>query len=392
MSLQKKILILILLCVYLFSSVAWAIPVIGEDDLDSYVLIDRTSGHVLVEKGKDISVSIEGATNILTSVIAVETGDLDKKVSIGENPVKVMGTKVYLQEKEKIVLSELVKAALVYSANDAALAIAEHLSGDDLKFVEQLNKKAKDIGCINTVFTNSYGQKDSRHVSTAHDLALMAKYALNNEKIAEYGKIKSLNWKGASWQALLTNRNILLEDYPGITGLMVATRGDQERLDLILSYQLEDKDYILVMTNARAVKAFDYAAQLILHASENYQVVRLVDEKEPIIIVNSIDGIAVQGLSEKSLSIPIKIGVKVDASKEFYMDEIKRPIKEGDKIGEVVYSVGGKELERMNVLSDVKLPIKLSYLNMGIYAFAALYLIQIFYRMIKMNRKPKRRK
>ncbi len=390
MSLQKKIVVL-LLFTYMFSLTAWGMPVIAEGDLDSFVLIDRSSGHVLLEKDKEKVVNIEGATNILTSLIAVETGGLDKKVSIGENPVKVMGTKVYLQEKEKIILSDLVKAALVYSANDAALAIAEHISGTDLKFVEQLNLKAKEIGCMDTVFTNSYGQKDSRHVTTAQDLALMAKYAMNNETIREYGKIKSFNWKGASWQALLTSRNILLEDYPGITGLMAATRGDQERLDLIFTYQLEDKDYILVMTNARAVKAFDYASQLIQHASENFQVVRLIDEKEPIITLNSLDEGVIHGLSEKALSIPIRVGVKVDASKEFYMNEIKRPLKEGDKIGEVVYFVGGKELERMNVLSDQKLPRKISYINMGIYAFALLYLVQIIYRMIKIKRKPRRR-
>lgn len=391
MNLQKKTFVLILLFMYFLSSTAWGAPVIEESDLDSYVLIDRNSGHVLLEKGKDTNVNIEGATNILTSVIAAEKGDLDKKVSIGENPVKVMGTKVYLQEKEKIILSDLVKAALVYSANDAAMAIAEHISGSDLAFVEELNNKAREIGCENTVFTNSYGQKDSRHVTTAYDLALIAKYAMNNEKIVEFAKIKSFNWSGASWQALLTNRNILLEDYPGITGLMAATRGDQERLDLIFSYQLDDKDYILVMTNARAVKAFDYAAQLIEFASENFQVIRLVDEKEPIITVSTVDGKTIQGLSERSISIPIRIGVKVDASKEFFMNEIKRPLKEGDKIGEVVYFVGGEELERMNVLSDQKLSIRFSYLDMGIYAFAGLYLIQIIYRTMKMRRKPKRR-
>lgn len=391
MNLQKKIITLILLCMYFLSSVAWAVPVIEEGELDSYILIDRTSGHVLLEKGKDDSVSIEGATNILTSVIAVEKGDLEKRVTIGENPVKVMGTKVYLQEKEKILLSDLVKASLVYSANDTALAIAEHISGEDLKFVEELNAKAVEIGCENTVFTNSYGLKDSKHVTTANDLALIARYAMNNEKIAEYAKIKSFNWTGASWQALLTNRNILLEDYPGITGVMAATRGDQERLDLILSYQLEEKDYILVLTNARAATAFDYATQLIQHASENFQVVRLVDEKEPIITVNTKDGEIVQGLSEKALSIPIRIGVKVDPTKEFYMDEISRPLKEGDKIGEVVYFVGGEELERMDVLSDKDLSRSISYLNLGIYAFAALYLVQIIYRIVKIQRKPKRR-
>src|SRR6056297_663788 len=128
MNLQKKIIVMMVLLTCFFSSTAFAMPVIEEGDLDSFVLIDRSSGHVLLEKDKDMPINIEGATNILTSVIAVEQGNLEKKVTIGEDPVKVMGTKVYLQEKEKILLEDLVKASLVYSANDAALAIAQHIS------------------------------------------------------------------------------------------------------------------------------------------------------------------------------------------------------------------------------------------------------------------------
>ena len=375
----------------LISTNAFAQPQLDRDDFDSYVLIDRESGHVLLESDKDKIVNIEGATNLATAIMAIEKGDLNKRVTIGENPVKVMGTKVYLQEKEKILLSELVKAALVYSANDAALAISEHLYGEDYKFIEEVNEKVRAIGCLNTAFTNSYGQKDSRHVTTAYDLALMARYASENEKIKEYGKIKSFNWDGASWQALLTNRNILLEDYPGIDGLLAATRGDQERLDLIFTYKNEDKDYILVMTNARAVKAFDYAAQLIEYASENFTVVRIVDEGEEIISVTTLEGDSMRGLSEKAISLHIKIGVKVDPSKEFFMEEIKRPLKAGDKIGEVLYYAGGVELERINVLADRDLPLKIEKYNMAIYAFAALYLIQIIYRFLKMRRKPRRR-
>lgn len=375
----------------LISTNAFAQPQLDRDDFDSYVLIDRESGHVLLESDKDKIVNIEGATNLATAIMAIEKGDLNKRVTIGENPVKVMGTKVYLQEKEKILLSELVKAALVYSANDAALAISEHLYGEDYKFIEEVNEKVRAIGCLNTAFTNSYGQKDSRHVTTAYDLALMARYASEIEKIKEYGKIKSFNWDGASWQALLTNRNILLEDYPGIDGLLAATRGDQERLDLIFTYKNEDKDYILVMTNARAVKAFDYAAQLIEYASENFTVVRIVDEGEEIISVTTLEGDSMRGLSEKAISLHIKIGVKVDPSKEFFMEEIKRPLKAGDKIGEVLYYAGGVELERINVLADRDLPLKIEKYNMAIYAFAALYLIQIIYRFLKMRRKPRRR-
>lgn len=387
----KKSLAVLLIVFLLLTTNIFAQPELDKDDFDSYVLIDRQSGHVLLEKDKDKIVNIEGATNLATVIMAVEKADLNKKITIGENPVKVMGTKIYLQEKEKLLLSELVKAALVYSANDAALAISEHMSGEDYKFIEELNEKVKAIGCLNTAFTNSYGQKDSRHVTTAYDLALLGRYAMKLEKINEYAKIKSFNWNGASWQALLTNRNILLEDYPGINGLIAGTRTDPERLDLVFTYQKDDKDYILVMTNARAVKAFDYAAQLIEYASENFTVVRIVDEGEEIISITTQEGEILRGLSQKSISLHIKVGVKVDPTKEFFMDEIKRPLKAGDKIGEVLYYAGGEELERIDIIADRNLPFKIEKYNLAIYAFAGLYLFQILFRVFKMNKRPKRR-
>ena len=219
----------------------------------------------------------------------------------------------------------------------------------------------------------------------------MARYAMDNEVFAAYAKIKSFNWSGTGWQALITNRNILIDEYPGITGVMAGTRGDQERIDLVLSYQAEDKDYILVMTNASIDKVFEQAVSIIQYASENYQMVRIVDEQEPVITVRSLDGKEIKGLSAKAVSIPVRAGIKIDAAREFYMDEISRPLKAGEQIGEVVYFVGGEELERVAVLSDTDLSRRIGYINLAVYAFALLYLIQIIYRIQKMKRKTKRR-
>ncbi len=387
---QRKIIIMVLLLL-IFPNAVLAMPPIAENDLDSYVLIDRASGHVLLESKKDEPVHIEGATNLLTSIIAIEEGDQSRRVTIGENPPKVMGTKVYLQERERIQLSELVKAALIYSANDAALAIAEQISGSDAQFVEKLNTKAREIGCEDTVFTNSFGQRDSRHVTSAYDLALMAQYAMGNETFTEYASIKSFNWSGASWQALITNRNILIDEYPGIEGVIAGTRGNQERIDLILSYQDEDHDYILVMTNADVEKVFDIATQTLQYTAENYEMVRVVEAETPIINFTTNDGSPFKGLSQEAISIPIERGTEYEITKEFFINEIKRPVKENETIGEVVYFINGNELERMNVISDTQLSRQYGYFQLFIYAFALLYAIQIAYRIHKMKRKPRRR-
>ena len=388
--LRKKIILLVIISL-LMPNLLLAMPTIEDGDLDSYVLIDRPSGHILLEKKKDDPVHIEGATNILTAIIAIEESDLSRRVTIGENPVRVMGTKVYLQERERIVLSELVRAALVYSANDAALAIAENHSGTDVKFVEVLNAKASELGCENTVFTNSFGQRDSRHVTTAYDLAIMAQYAMNNETFAEFAGTKSFNWSGASWQALITNRNILVEQYPGIKGVMAGTRGNQDRIDLVLSYQDQDRDYLLVMTNANVEKVFDQATQILQYTAENYEMVRVVEAEAPVINFTAQDGTPFKGLSERAISIPIRRGTEYEITKEFFMQEIKRPVRENQKIGEVLFLIDGEQLERMSVISDTSLSRRYGFFTLFIYAFAFLYAVQIAYRVIKMRRKPRRR-
>ena len=371
---------------------AFAQPDIGAGSLDSYLVMDRKSGHVILEKGKDQQVHIEGATNILTAILAIEKGgDLTKRITIGPNPVKVMGTKVYLQEKERVPLEELVKAALVYSANDAALAIAEGISGSDAKFVEELNQKARAIGCNDTVFTNSYGLRDSRHFSTAYDVALMARYAMNHDTFAQFAAIESFNWTGTSWQALITNRNILLESYPGVTGVMAGTRGSQDKIDLIISYQTEEEDYILVMANAGLETVFADAVKILEYTRTNYQMIRIVDEKDPLITLVAADGTEISGLSGKSISVPLRRGAKADVTKEFFMKEIRRPLKEGEPIGEVIFSVSGEAVERIPVVSAAPLGRNISYLNLFVYAFALLYVLQILYRISKMKRKTKRR-
>ena len=392
MGLRLQKWIVIMLVGVILMPGAFAQPDIGAGSLDSYLVMDRKSGHVILEKGKDQQVHIEGATNILTAILAIEKGgDLTKRITIGPNPVKVMGTKVYLQEKERVPLEELVKAALVYSANDAALAIAEGISGSDAKFVEELNQKARAIGCNDTVFTNSYGLRDSRHFSTAYDVALMARYAMNHDTFAQFAAIESFNWTGTSWQALITNRNILLESYPGVTGVMAGTRGSQDKIDLIISYQTEEEDYILVMANAGLETVFADAVKILEYTRTNYQMIRIVDEKDPLITLVAADGTEISGLSGKSISVPLRRGAKADVTKEFFMKEIRRPLKEGEPIGEVIFSVSGEAVERIPVVSAAPLGRNISYLNLFVYAFALLYVLQILYRVSKMKRKTKRR-
>jgi D-alanyl-D-alanine carboxypeptidase len=133
---------------------------------ESFILIDGKTGQVLY--GKDINRKLHPAstTKILTTIIALEKGNLKDTVTISKNVPLVEGTKVYLREGEKISLEKLLHAAMVHSANDAALAIAEHIANSEERFAKLMNIKAQEIGAKNSNFVNAHGLTAENHLTT----------------------------------------------------------------------------------------------------------------------------------------------------------------------------------------------------------------------------------
>ena len=178
---MKKTGFFLVLCLLLILAmpVAAAPQVAGK----SAVLIDAQSGQILYEVAKDEKLPPASTTKILTAIIAIESGKLDDIVTVGSNPPLVEGTKVYLETGEKVRLRDLVLAALVHSANDAALAIGEYLAGSAQEFAKMMNAKAQAIGALNSNFVNPHGLSEENHYATAYDLALIGRYAMANETL-----------------------------------------------------------------------------------------------------------------------------------------------------------------------------------------------------------------
>ena len=178
------------------------------------VLLDAQSGQVLFAKNKDEKLPPASITKILTAIMAIESGKLDKIVTVSANPPLLEGTRVYLEEGEKVSLYNLVLASIVHSGNDAALAIAEYLGGTEEKFAEMMNKKARELGAVNSNFVNAHGLTVEGHYTTAYDIALIARYAMNNSTFREVVNTKVVDRRKA-WQTRLINKNELLWSYEG---------------------------------------------------------------------------------------------------------------------------------------------------------------------------------
>lgn len=187
----------------------------------SSVLIDGTSGRVLYEHNAYEKLPMASTTKIMTGLLACESGKLDETVKASPFASGTEGSSLWLKVGEKLTLEELTYGLMLKSGNDAAVAIAEYLGGSIDAFALLMNKRAREIGAVNTNFVNPHGLDAEGHYTTAYDLALIAKEAMKNEKFREIVSTKtySIPMEGEKWDRALKNHNKLLWQYEGCTGI-----------------------------------------------------------------------------------------------------------------------------------------------------------------------------
>ena len=185
------------------------------------VLIEASSGRVLLEKDKDEKLPNASTTKIMTAIITLEQPNLDEMFTVDAEAIKVEGSSMGLIEGDKVTLRTLAWGMLLASGNDAANAAAAKICGSQQAFCERMNQKAAELGMRNTHFSSPSGLENGEHYTTAYDLALLARYAMKNEVFAEMVSSKSakLYFGDPPYHRWLTNHNRLLwqcEDCIGI--------------------------------------------------------------------------------------------------------------------------------------------------------------------------------
>lgn len=186
----------------------------------SAILIEQSTGTVIFSKNQDKQMKPASTTKILTAICALENGELSDVVTVSKKAADEEGSSMYIEAGEKITLEALVYGLMLNSGNDAAVAIAEHLSGDTIKFADLMNKKAKEIGVKNSNFVTPNGLDDENHYVTARDLAVITAYALNNPKFSEIVKTKTkIVLTENNVKKYLTNHNKMLSIYDGCIGV-----------------------------------------------------------------------------------------------------------------------------------------------------------------------------
>ena len=216
------------------------------------LLIDNATGLVLYEKNADESLPMASLTKIMTAVMILEHHQLDEVVTISSNYADLEGVKIFLHQGEQMTVGSLLQALLLPSAGDAAMALAEYHSGSVEAFVEEMNQRAKSLNLMHTHFKNPVGLDEEGHVSTASDLAQLARYAMHFSAFRNIvnqpsAAIESVDGR---FSYALTNTNRLLASYLDVLGIKTGTTDEAGESVINLARNEQGHEVLSVLLNS----------------------------------------------------------------------------------------------------------------------------------------------
>ena len=351
----------------------------------SAILMEMTTGTVLYEKDADTARPPASVTKVMTMLLifdALAEGkiQLEDEVTTSEYASSMGGSQVFLETGEKQTVETLLKCISVASANDACVAMAEYISGNEEEFVRQMNLRAEGLGMKHTHFVNCNGLDAEGHETSAHDIALMSReLLLKYPEIHNYCTIWMENIthttsKGSS-EFGLTNTNKLIRQYEYATGLKTGSTG-KAKFCVSATAEKNDVSLIAVIMGAEDSKArFKDAVTLLNYGFGKCQM--YTDENMP-----SLDPISVTGGIQESISLEYEkkftyldtTGANLNAvtSRLQIPDKVNAPVKKGDTVGQRIYYLDEKEIGSVNLLAEetVKKAGFFDYLRKALYWIA----------------------
>jgi serine-type D-Ala-D-Ala carboxypeptidase (penicillin-binding protein 5/6) len=310
---------------------------------ESAVLMEQDTKRVLVSKNMNKKKLIASTTKIMTGIIAVESGKLNKTVTVTDKVLESYGSNIYLSIGEKMKLKDMVYGLMMQSGNDAALMIADYLGGEE-KFVKMMNKKAKQIGMKNTTFSNPHGlDEKTKNYSTAYDMALLMRYANSNPTFRKITGCKKHTVKTDEKTYVWTNKNKLLYTYKYTTGGKTGYT-DKARRTLVTSASNGNLDLIVVTLNDP--NDFKNHKELYEYAFKNYSMEKIFDR-------NKINLPNKKIYAKDDYYYPITKEEK-DLININYKIKDKKKYKDGEMVGYAIINLGTKTVHKEKLYIKVK--------------------------------------
>ena len=316
------------------------------------ILMDQTTGKVLAAMNENERLYPASVTKIMTLLLVMEGLDenqfkLTDTVTASANAASKGGSQIWLKEGETMTVDELLKAAAVYSANDACAALAEFIAGSEPGFITMMNLKAKELGMENTVFENCTGLDDDteNHLTTAYDIALMSRELMKHELITQYTTIWMDSLRDGKTE--LVNTNKLVRFYNGATGLKTGTTS-KAGCCISATATRDGTSLIAVVLGAdNSTDRFEGAKALLNWGFANYSTVTPTPKSTLITPVRVING------EEESLtpqtsgigSVLVPKGREGDITQEISLaTEVNAPVESNQTLGTVTLKLDGKKI------------------------------------------------
>jgi len=312
----------------------------------SAVLMEVSTGKVLFEQNKDDKLAPASITKIMSLLLiveAIETGKITKEetVAASATAASMGGSQIWLEEGETMTVHELLKATAVASANDACVALAEHVAGSVEEFVSMMNDRAAELGMKNTVFVNCTGLDAEGHLTTAYDVAVMSRELIKHEMIKEYTQIWIDYLRNGETQ--LVNTNKLARFYDGTTGLKTGTTS-QAGYCLSATAEKNGMELVaVVMSGSTSNERFNGAKKMLNYGFANWSVtVPRIDASliRPVKVKGGKED-SVETVAENIKPVILKKGEEKEIACEVKLcEEINAPVKKGDVLGSVTIKLG----------------------------------------------------
>ena len=357
---KKRMLAIFVLLVLLAGAM---LPAVRAAELDlpapSYVLMERSTGEVLLEHNAHERLRPASVTKVMTLLLIMEALDdgrigWDDMVQTSAAAAAKGGSQIYLEENEQLPLEEMLKSIVVSSANDCACAMAEHIAGSEAAFVEMMNARAEQLGMTDTHFVNCTGLDDepeaAEHLTTAYDIALMSRELLGHEGIKKYTTI----WMDTvrDGQFGLSNTNKLVRFYDGTTGLKTGYTSAAGHC-LSASAERNGMELIAVVLHcASSTDRFESAKALLNYGFSNYALVTPEPGELPAVPVTLGTAAEITPvladetpiLIDKALAAGVETRVCVDKS-------VTAPVEAGQTLGTLTITSGGQTIAERDLVA-----------------------------------------
>lgn len=341
-----------------FLNVQPALGVVIETEATSAILMDAATGEIFYEKESHKELPPASVTKIMTLLVAadaVASGKvkLTDKVTASENASKLGGSQIYLEPGEIFTLEEMLIAIAVGSANDGCVAVAEHISGTHEAFVEEMNHKAQELGLKNTKFVNAYGLPAEGHYTSAYDLAMISKEALNYPLVRKLTSIKEYDLRDGKFK--LWNTNKLLWWYPGADGFKTGWT-NEAKYCLASTVERDGLRLICVVMGVPQVRGhFAESMKIYNYGFAKYEFKQFApaNDKQGVVKVNK--GVEDQVIvnTEKPLGATMEKGNKKNFRVETKLNpEVNAPIQKGQTLGNILLYRDEQLQASVNLIAD----------------------------------------